>query len=104
MQKFHIGHCIFDSQRGNPSYYSLVPKTIRNIIDISTGTGERYLMHSRTRDVADRFPSALIHGVDISPPPDTWVPLNCEFEVDDVLKPWEFKENGKFGLIHLRYM
>lgn len=58
-----------------------------------------------------------MHGVDLYPPPETWVPVNCKFEgmylsasfrlfcayfseVDDVLKPWDWKM--KFDLIHLR--
>lgn len=29
---------------------------------------------------------AFVVGVDLSPPPDLWVPPNCKLEVDDVLK------------------
>lgn len=36
--------------------------------------------------------------------PDVWVPPNCKFEVDDILKPWQFKECGHFDLVHLRLM
>lgn len=43
-----------------------------------------------------------VHGVDLSPPPETWVPPNCIFEVDDVTKPWTWTE--KFDLIHMRYL
>ena len=56
----------------------------------------------RAVEVADRFPSAFVQGIDLYPPPDTWVPPNCKFEVDDVLKKWMFKENGKFDLVHIR--
>lgn len=61
-------------------------------------------MYSWACEVADKYPGALVQGVDLYPPPDTWVPPNCKFEVDDVLKPWEFKQNGRFDLIHLRDM
>ena len=60
------------------------------------------LIQDRAKEVADKFPSALVQGVDLSPPPDTWLPPNCKFEVDDVLKPWEFQHKGKFDLIHIR--
>lgn len=36
--------------------------------------------------------------------PETWVPPNCRFEVDNALKKWEFKQSGHFDLIHLRDM
>lgn len=61
-------------------------------------------LNYRAAEVADRYPSAFVQGVDLSPPPDNWVPPNCKFEVDDILKPWMFPENGSFGLIHMRYM
>ena len=97
-QKGHLVHSILDSERENPSFYSPIPSTAQNILDIGTGTGDW------ARDVADRFPSAFVQGVDLAPVPDNWMPPNCKFEVDDILKPWEFKENGKFDLLHLRMM
>lgn len=53
-------------------------------------------------EVGDRYPSAFVQGVDLSPVPQDWVPPNCKFEVDDVLKPWMYQQ--KFNLVHLRYM
>ena len=44
----------------------------------------------------------MVLGVDLYPPPDTWVPPNCIFEVDDVLKPWTYRQ--KFDLIHMRLL
>ena len=41
-----------------------------------------------------------MRGVDLYPPPDTWVPENCKFEVDDLLKRWEFPK--LFDLVHIR--
>lgn len=35
-------------------------------------------------------------------PPDEVVPPNCVFELDDVTKPWTWKQ--KFDLINLRYV
>ena len=43
-----------------------------------------------------------VHGVDLFPPPQTWVPPNCFLEVDDVSKPWSWTQ--KFDLIHLRWL
>lgn len=43
-----------------------------------------------------------MQGIDLYPPPDTWVPPNCKFTVDDVVKPWMFTQ--KFDLIHIRWL
>lgn len=51
-------------------------------------------------DVADHFPSTLVTGVDLYPPPNTWISPNCKLEVDDVLKPWTWAVS--FDLIHIR--
>ncbi|KAJ5296612.1 uncharacterized protein N7443_007505 [Penicillium atrosanguineum] len=53
-------------------------------------------------DVADLYPSATVRGVDIFPPPVSWMPPNCVFEVDDVLREWTWRES--FDFIHLRLM
>ena len=96
MQAAHLMHVILDSEHSNPYFRSPIPDTVQNILDIGTGTGIWCC------EVADRYPSAYVQGVDLSPPPETWVPPNCKFEVDDVLKPWMFKQT--FDFIHLRHM
>lgn len=52
----------------------------KRILDIGTGTGEWAI------DVADKYPDASVHGVDLFPSPNTWVPPNCFLEVEDVAK------------------
>lgn len=59
------------------------------------------LISSRARDVADRWPEAMVVGMDLYPPSMEWVPPNCRLQVDDMLKKWEFSENGKWDLIHI---
>ena len=44
----------------------------------------------------------VVTGIDLYPPPNTWVPPNCRLEVDDILKPWTFTQT--FDLIHLRLL
>lgn len=87
---------ILDSQGPNPLFRAPVKDELQHILDIGTGTG------SWAQDVADKYPSAVVHGVDLYPPPETWVPPNCVFSVEDALKPWVFQH--KFNLIHLRWM
>ncbi|KAJ6112317.1 hypothetical protein N7523_008378 [Penicillium sp. IBT 18751x] len=53
-------------------------------------------------DVADLYSTATIRGVDLFPPPVTWMPPNCVFEVDDILKEWTWRE--PFDFIHMRMM
>lgn len=45
---------------------------------------------------------AVVRGVDLFPPPVTWMPPNCVFEVDDVLRDWTWRD--PFDFIHLRLM
>ena len=54
-------------------------------------------------DVADAFPSAIVHGVDLSPIQPEWVPPNVIFEVDDVTLPWTFGPSS-FDFVHIREM
>jgi hypothetical protein len=54
-------------------------------------------MHS---DMADAHSSAVITGTDLSPIQPSWIPPNCQFEIDDYNKDWEY-ENA-YDLIHTR--
>lgn len=50
--------------------------------------------------VADRYPSASVVGVDLSPIQPTWVPTNLKFFVDDIEDGWL---NGDgWDLVHMR--
>ena len=80
MHACHIVHSILDSKQPNPLFFAPISKTAQNILDIGTGTGIWAI------EVADKFPSAVVTGVDLYPPPETWVPPNCRLEVEDVLK------------------
>ncbi|KAJ5118572.1 hypothetical protein N7448_010280 [Penicillium atrosanguineum] len=65
-----------------------------NILDIGTGQG------SWAIDVADLYPYRPRRRY--FPPPVSWMPPNCVFEVDDVLREWTWRES--FDFIHLRLM
>lgn len=45
---------------------------------------------------------ATVRGVDLFPPPVTWVPPNCTLEVDNILEQWTW--NVPLDLIHMRGM
>ncbi|KAK4867100.1 hypothetical protein LT330_007841 [Penicillium expansum] len=98
-ESYEVGHLlalILDSERENPLFRAPVGKNPKHILDIGTGKGNWAI------DVADMFPSATVRGVDLFPPPITWMPPNCILEVDNVLQEWTWKQ--PLDLIHMRIM
>ena len=67
----------------------------QKILDLATGRGHWAV------DVADKFPSARVIGVDVAPIQPLWVPPNCEFEIADVEDRWRWERNS-FDFIHMR--
>ncbi|TKW50189.1 Trans-aconitate 2-methyltransferase [Colletotrichum tanaceti] len=68
----------------------------QQVLDIGTGTGAWAI------EMGDRYPSATVLGVDLSPIQPEWVPPNVKFEVDDVESPWLYPANH-FDYIHSRH-
>ncbi|PNP55700.1 hypothetical protein THARTR1_04224 [Trichoderma harzianum] len=68
----------------------------QEILDIGTGTG------IWTIEMGDRFPSAHILGIDLSPIQPDWLPPNVRFMIDDVESPWLHSRNH-FDYIHSRH-
>ncbi|TFB00936.1 Secondary metabolism regulator LAE1 [Trichoderma ghanense] len=68
----------------------------QEILDIGTGTG------IWTIEMGDRFSSAHILGIDLSPIQPDWLPPNVRFMVDDVESPWLHPRNH-FDYIHSRH-
>ena len=60
----------------------------QKILDLGTGSGIWSI------DMADRFPSATVTGVDIAPTMPNWVPPNVHFEIEDVEEPWLFRKES----------
>lgn len=54
--------------------------------------------------VADMYPNAQFHGMDLSPIQPDWVPENVLFVVDDIEHEagWTYPENS-FDYIHIRH-
>ncbi|KAF2454650.1 putative methyltransferase [Lineolata rhizophorae] len=68
----------------------------RYALDVGTGTGIWAV------DFAQEHPNCQVIGVDLSPSQTDFVPVNCQFEVDDVEEPWTWSH--KFDYIHCRMM
>lgn len=90
----HLAALLMNSERANPLYCAPVQNP-RHVLDIGTGKGAWAI------DIADMVPNAVVRGVDLFSPPNSWIPPNCLFEGDDVWQRWNWRE--KFDLIHLRH-
>lgn len=63
------------------------------------------LIHTYVSDVSSNTAAATVatvRGVDLYPPPVSWVPPNCILEVDDILEDWTYRQ--PFDLIHMRLL
>lgn len=65
------------------------------ILDLGTGSGIWAF------DMADRYPSATIIGVDTAAVQPHYVPPNVQFEIDDIESDWLYSESS-FDFIHAR--
>lgn len=99
-------------------YLSPINDSPQKIMDVGTGTGlwavEGKSGASRTRciywvklavlthlQVADKFPSAHVIGVDISPIQNAYGPQNVDWRIDDVEETWS-PLYSDLDFVHLR--
>lgn len=68
----------------------------QNILDMGTGTGIWAM------EMGDKYESATVLGVDLSPIQPTWVPPNVRFTVDDVESAW-LHPVDHFDFVHSRH-
>ncbi|ORY68594.1 S-adenosyl-L-methionine-dependent methyltransferase [Pseudomassariella vexata] len=58
-------------------HYAPVGETPQKILDLGTGTGIWAI------EMGDRYPSATVTGIDLSPIQPVWLPPNVKFVIDD---------------------
>ena len=71
-----------------------VPRDVRRILDIGTGTGDWAMA------MGELFPEAQITATDIAAYQSDNVPPNVSFEVDNATEDWTYNE--AFDFIHIR--
>ncbi|KND87017.1 hypothetical protein TOPH_08370 [Tolypocladium ophioglossoides CBS 100239] len=76
-------------------FYSPIGDRPQSILDIGTGTGIWAI------EVGDKFPSARVCGIDLTPIQPLWVPPNVEFLVDDCEQDWLPRD---VDLVHFRFV
>ncbi|KAI1850903.1 hypothetical protein JX265_007228 [Neoarthrinium moseri] len=76
--------------------YSPIGDNPQKIIDVGTGTGQWAI------EAGDRYPSASVLGIDLSPIQPVWIPPNVKFLIDDCEDEWLNGDN--YDLVHLRTM
>ncbi|KAJ3946373.1 uncharacterized protein N0V96_004734 [Colletotrichum fioriniae] len=67
----------------------------QKILDIGTGTGLWAV------DIADKFPSAHVIGVDISPIQNCYAPQNVDWRIDDIEETWS-PLYANLDFVHMR--
>ena len=72
-----------------------ISESPQKILDLGTGTGIWAI------DVADKYASASVIGVDIAAVQPQWIPPNLQFEIEDVESDWLWAKNS-FDFIHAR--
>ncbi|GAM36792.1 hypothetical protein TCE0_018r06166 [Talaromyces pinophilus] len=94
-------------------FYAPIGDHPQSILDIGTGTGELGLpglsqyeaqrpnVLNHVIKAGDRYPSARVRGIDLTPIQPTWVPPNVDFLIDDCEKDWLTED---CDLVHLRFM
>lgn len=70
----------------------------------TVGSSSKHILYKKKKktDILTKKKPGIVRGVDLYPPPITWMPPNCTIEVDDVLQEWTWRE--QFDLIRMRNM
>lgn len=90
-----IGHHMLTLLLDNKLYLAPINEHCQRVMDLGCGTGLWAM------DFADAHPSAVVVGTDLSPIQPSFVPPNCQFEIDDCEDEWTYELNS-FDFVHVR--
>ncbi|GAO17644.1 hypothetical protein UVI_02002060 [Ustilaginoidea virens] len=88
-------HAMLMMLTGNKPFLAPIGDHPQKILDIGTGTGIWAI------EVGDRYPSAHVCGIDLTPIQPEWVPSNVSFLVDNCELDWIERD---VDLAHFRFM
>ncbi len=90
-----LQHCKFMLILNDQLHLAPIIQAPQKILDLGTGSGIWAI------DMADKYPSAQVIGVDLAAVQPSWVPPNCQFEIEDVESEWTWTKSS-FDFIHAR--
>lgn len=93
---FDITHAMMLEHDNHRLHHAPVENPQR-VLDVGAGSGIWAI------DFADKFPSAIVTGTDLSPPTPFLVPPNCHFQLEDANTDWTY-ERSTFDLVHFRHL
>lgn len=77
-------------------YLAPIARDGLDVLDVGTGTGIWAI------EFAEEQPASRVTGTDLSPIQPSWVPPNCQFEIDNAEETWTFPK--PFDYIHARVL
>src|SRR6266498_2013818 len=95
MDRNDFQHCKFTLLMNNKLHLAPIVPSPQKILDLGTGSGIWAI------EFADKYPSAEVIGVDTAAVQPQDVPVNLQFEVDDIENDWLWPKNT-FDFIHVR--
>ncbi|KAF7932150.1 uncharacterized protein EAE97_009171 [Botrytis byssoidea] len=88
MDRIDMAHAKYFMLLEKKGFLAPIDADVQNVLDLGTGTG------AWSVDFADAHPSAEVVGIDIAPIQPIWAPPNCQFQVDDITRPWTWKKDN----------
>lgn len=93
--QLNLFHQVYSLVLLDELYDAPLGSDVKGILDVGTGTGIWAI------EMSNKFPRARVVGNDLSPTQPSWVPINVEFEIDDITQEWTHPPCS-FDFIHAR--